>query len=172
MSWLECGFAGREREKIRLCGDLARGWRNLGQFWGFDEQDYLEYGESKFRCRFRVVAKAPDSFSSRKTFPERYVLDPIKVGECSVSLHGLKLELDVSLAQPWRPTNDANRRPSVYEIEEDAFIVRTPEGDIYYRLQVWLVLHGQSKMFVKDEYEWGDGFAWIGGRPESDRSRF
>ena len=171
MELLECGYAGANKDIIRICADLDHGWTNLGGAWGFDKTDYLEYGESKFRCRLRLVEKAPGSYESRKTFPERY-FDPIKIGSIFVSLHGKKLEVDVPLAQPWTPTNDVNRRPSIYEIGEDIFYIKTEDGNINYRLQIWVVLHGQSKMFVQDQREWGDGFAWIGGRPESNPRKF
>jgi hypothetical protein len=172
MALLECGYSGREKDMIRLCADLGRGWKNLGKAWGFDEKDFLDYGESKFRCRLRFVEKAPGSFESRKTFHERYLLEPTKLGSNSISLHGTKLEVDVPLAQGWTPTNDSNRRPCLYEIGEDIFSVVTEEGTISCRLQIWVVLHGESSMFVKDEHERGDGFAWIGGRPESNRRKF
>jgi hypothetical protein len=113
MVLLECGYAGREKEKIRLCADLGSGWKNLGKAWGFDEENFLDYGESKFRCRLRLVERAPSSFESRKTFHERYLIEPKKLGRNSISLHGMKLEVDVPLAQSWTPTNDSNRRPAV-----------------------------------------------------------
>jgi len=84
----------------------------------------------------------------------------------------MKLEVDVPLAQSWKKTNDLNRRPIVYEIADDVFSIETEEGSIDYRLQVWVVLRGESKMFVPDQFEYGDGFAWIGGRPESNREKF
>jgi hypothetical protein len=57
-------------------------------------------------------------------------------------------------------------------MKEDVFEVETIDGVLNYRLQVWVVLHGQSRMFVKEERELGDGFAWVGGRPESNRRKF
>jgi hypothetical protein len=60
----------------------------------------------------------------------------------------------------------------VYEITEDVFYIQTEKETINYRLQVWVVLHGKSRMFVPDQREWGDGFAWIGGRPESNPRKF
>jgi hypothetical protein len=172
MAFLECGYAGRDKEVIRLCADLGPGWRRLDKVWGFDAEDFLEYGESKFRCRLRLVEKAPSSFESRKTFHERFLDPPRDLGDCRVSLHGWKLEVDVPMAQAWFPTNDSNRRPMIYEIGEDIFSINTSEGVIPYRLQIWVVLHGPSRMFVKDQHERGDGFAWVGGRPESNRRKF
>jgi hypothetical protein len=97
----------------------------------------LDYkGECRFHCKLYLVGKAHGSYESRKTFHERYLLEPIKFGSNSVSLHGMKLEIDVPLAQRWTPTNDSNRRPSIYEIVEDVFYVETEEGKINYRLQV------------------------------------
>jgi hypothetical protein len=171
MELFECGYAGANKDIIRICADLDHGWKNLGKAWGFDETNYLEYGESKFRCRLRLVEKAPSSYESRKVFHDRY-LDPVILGNCSASLHGMKLQVDVPLTQRWSPTNDSNRRPSIYEIAEDFFLIETGDEKICYRLQIWVVLHGPSKMFVSDQQEWGDGFAWIGGRPESDRRKF
>lgn len=172
MSHLECGYAGREKEKINLCADLERGWTNLGRFYGFDYQAFLDYGESKFRCRVRLVEKAPLEWESRKTFHDRFLLEPLELGNNLVSLHGMKLEIEVPLKQYWAATNDVNRRPNIYEISEDIFSIETPDGVISYRLQIWVVLHGQSRMFVRDQYEQGDGFAWTGGRPESNRRKF
>jgi hypothetical protein len=172
MAFFECGFAGTNADKIRMIADLDGGWRKLHTGWGFFAEDDLDYKEeSKFNCRLYLLGKAPSSFESRKSFHERY-LDPFMFGNCLVSLHGMKLEVDVPLAQRWTPTNDSNRRPSIYEIVEDVFYTKTEEGKIYYRLQIWVVLHGQSKMFVPDHYERGDGFAWIGGRPESNPRKF
>lgn len=155
-----------------MCADLEHGWANLVEAYGFDKTDYLDYGESRFRCRLRLIEKAPRSYESRKAFHERYLLEPLKLGSNSVSLHGMKLEVDVPLAQSWKKTNDLNRRPIVYEIADDVFSIETEEGSIDYRLQVWVVLRGESKMFVPDQFEYGDGFAWIGGRPESNREKF
>lgn len=172
MVHLECGYAGTNRDMIRLCADLDRGWRELGGKWGFDGQDFLpSEGDSKFRCRVRFIEKAPSTWESRRTFPERY-LNPITFGNNLVSLQGMKLEVDIPLAQNWAPTNGSNRRPSIYEMSENVFEVETIDGVINYRLQVWVVFHGQSKMFVKEERELGDGFAWVGGRPESNRRKF
>jgi hypothetical protein len=172
MMLFECGYAGADKDRIRLVADLDRGWSNLGNVWGFDQTNYLDYGDSRFRCRLRIVEKAPKVWETRTTFHERYLSGPLLLGNCSVSLHGMKLEVDVPLSQRWMPTNDSNRRPSVFGFSEDAFSIETKDGSIYYRLQVWLVLHGPSRMFVPDQREHGDGFAWIGGRPESNRRKF
>src|SRR5208337_5168733 len=104
MALLECGFAGHQRELIRLSADLDIGWKDLGHDYGFDEQDYLPYGESKFRCSLRLVGKAPASCETRKTFHDLYFPEPLKLGSCLVSLHGMKLEVDIPLAQSWLPT--------------------------------------------------------------------
>jgi hypothetical protein len=123
MELFECGYAGVNKDVIHMCADLDHGWTNLGKTWGFDKTNHLEYyEESKFRCRIRLVEKASSFYESRKTFHERY-FDPIKLGKCFVSLHGMKLEVDVPLAQDWTPTNDSNRRPSIYEIGEDIFYI-------------------------------------------------
>ena len=173
MRVFDCGFSGSNKDVIRLSGDLDRGWRNLGPAWGFDESDSaLEYGESKFRCRLWLVAKAPTSFESRKTFHERYLQQPVRLGCSAVSLHGMRIEVDVPLDQAWSATKDLNKYPIVYAIREDVFSIETGEGRINYRLQFWVVLHGPSRMFVPNQYETGDGFAWVGGRPESNRQRF
>jgi hypothetical protein len=173
MGHLDCGYAGANSDIIRLCADLDCGWRELGGKWGFDEQDFLpSEGDSKFRCRVRFIEKAPSNWESRRTFPERYLLNPITLGNNLVSLHGTKLEVDIPLTQDWVSTNDSNRRPSIYVMKEDVFEVETIDGVLNYRLQVWVVLHGQSRMFVKEERELGDGFAWVGGRPESNRRKF
>lgn len=170
---LSCGYSGKEKDSIRVSASLDIGWKNLGKSWGFDETDYLDYdGDSKFRCRLRLVEKAPTTWASRAVFHERYLDDPFRVGDNFVSLHGLRLQVDVPLSQDWSLTNDSNRRPSIYVMDEDVFCVDTSDGAIHYRLQLWIVLHGRSQMFVKAEHEWGDGFAWVGGRPESNRRKF
>jgi hypothetical protein len=172
MAFFDGGFVGANKDVIRMGADLDGGWRQLSKGWGFYTEDFLNYlGESKFHCKLYLVEKAPKSFESRKIFHERY-LEPLEIGGCRVSLHGMKLEVDVPLAQRWTLTNDSNRRLSIYEIAENAFCVQTGDGKITYRLQVWVVFHGQSKMFVPSQSEWGDGFAWIGGRPESNRRKF
>ena len=172
MEFFECGYSGANKDIIRMCADLDVGWRKLSKGWGFYAEDYLDYrDESRFHCKLYLVEKAPKAFESRKTFHERY-FDPVKLGSSLVSLHGMNLEVCVPLAQGWKPTSDANRRPSIYEIGEDIFYIETLDGNIHYRLQIWVVLHGKSNMFVPDQREWGDGFAWIGGRPESNRRKF
>jgi hypothetical protein len=173
MAFFECGYAGANGDRVRLCADLAGGWRKLTKGWGFYADDYLNYrGESKFHCKLYLVEKAPSSYESRKMFHERYLLSPLRLGSNFVMLHGMKLEVEVPLDQGWKRTNDINRRPCVHEIGEDIFSVDTDDGAISYRIQIWVVLHGQSKMFVPDQREWGDGFAWIGGRPESNPRKF
>jgi hypothetical protein len=155
-----------------MCADLDGGWRKLNKGWGFFAEDYLDYKEeSRFHCKLYLLAKVPSSNESSKTFHERYP-DPLELGCCLVSLHGMKLEVDIPLDQHWTPTNDLNKRPSIYEIAENIFYIETKDGNINYRLQIWAILHGQSKMFVMDQHEWGDGFAWVGGRPESNRRKF
>lgn len=154
-----------------MVADLDGGWRELTKGWGFWAEDNLDYrDESKFQCRLYFLAKAPDSYESRKTFHERYLLEPIRRGRISISLHGMNLEVDVPLTQGWR--RDKNGRPLIHEIEEDVFSVETSEGSINYRLQIWVTFFGRSSMFVPDQREWGDGFAWVGGRPESNRQKF
>jgi hypothetical protein len=172
MGIFECGFAGADKDIIRIYADLGCGWSNLGSACGFDKTDFLEYGEAKFKCRLRLIAKAATSTKSAQIFHERYVLKPVEVGRSLISLHGLRLQVDIAMGQVWFTTQDQNRRPIIYETSENLFSVDTPDGPISYRMQLWVVLHGQSKMFVRDQYEHGDGFAWIGGRPESNRRKF
>jgi hypothetical protein len=168
----ECGFAGRDKDVIRLVADLGRGWKKLDRCFGFDEQDFLDYRDSKFRCRLRLVEKAPDHFETRRSFPERYLLEPVRLDKSSVSLHGVKLEINIPLDQRWSQTQDRNKYPIIFENADDIFIIKTEEGTISYRLQIWIVLHGPLTMFVRDQFEKGDGFAWIGGRSESNRRKF
>jgi hypothetical protein len=170
MNFFECGYAGKDKDRIRMRADLNGGWRQLDKGWGFDAEVYLDYrNESKFRCRLYLLAKAPSSFETRKTFPERYIPDPVEFGNNFISLHGTKLEVDVPMDQVWKQTSDNHRRPCIYEFKEDIFSIATDDGTIYYRIQIWVVFHGESRMFVPDQHEWGDGFAWIGGLPESNR---
>ena len=146
-------------------------WQRKGLNPGFRQRGcWLE--EPRFRCRLRLVEKAPTTWASRAVFHGRYLDDPFRVGGNFVSLHGVRLQVDVPLSQDWSLTNDSNRRPSIYVMDEDVFCVDTSDGAIHYRLQLWIVLHGRSQMFVKAEREWGDGFAWVGGRPESNRRKF
>jgi hypothetical protein len=127
MDYFECGYAGANKDSIRMSADLDVGWRNLKKGWGFYAEDYLDYkDESKFHCKLYLVEKAPKQFDSRKTFHERY-FDSVKLGNSIVSLHGVKLEVCVPLSQEWKPTNDSNRRPSIYEIGEDIFYLETSD---------------------------------------------
>jgi len=118
------------------------------------------------------VEKAPPSYESRKDFPERYLDEPLDSGRSSLMLHGTKMDIDVPLSQEWAVTKDSNHRPVIYELRENAFSIDFSEGSINYRVQVWVTHHGPPHMFVRDAFEHGDGFAWVGGRPESNRRKF
>ena len=93
-----------------------------------------------------------------------------RLGDNSVSIDGPVMVIDVPLTQGWRLSQQG--RPMLYEISDQLFQSMTTEGSIDYRVQLWVVYHGDEKMFVKNEREWGDGFAWVGGRPESNRRKF
>jgi hypothetical protein len=170
MELLTVDFFGQSERYIRLHADLEKGWRDLGKKWGFDNQGWLPYQESKFRCRIRLTANADAKWETRKTFPE--IALESEIGGNPVLISGGHLELLAKMAQPWKATNNPSRNPSIYASEEVLFSHNSLDGEISYSLQLWLVFRGPSKMFVPDVYEWGDGFAWVGGRPESNRRRF
>jgi hypothetical protein len=169
---LQVGYAGKEKDRIELVADLERGWRNLGARWGIDEQVFLDArGEdSKFRCRIRFVCEQGVPSGAAKLSP---------TGSAAVSLDGNEIRLEssrlivsVPLAQRWLPTQNKSRNPSIYVDGSGLFRQHAESGEVSYRFQMWVVLHGQSHMFGEDKHEWGDGFAWVGGRPESSRHKF
>jgi len=175
MDFLDWRFAGRERNVIQLSANLERGWRDLSKpgkkhnYWGFDESIKADCQmNSLFRCHLYVAATAPHSWPSVQSFPTMKFLG--RLGDNSVSIDGPVMVIDVPLTQGWRLSQQG--RPMLYEISDQLFQSMTTEGSIDYRVQLWVVYHGDEKMFVKNEREWGDGFAWVGGRPESNRRKF
>lgn len=175
MESLDWRYAGREHDVIQLNASLEQGWRYLGKaekknnYWGFDESIRAEYhGDSYFRCRLYVVALGSPSLVSVQSFPS--VEFSGALGRNTVVIHGFAIVIDVPLGQGWSRSKQG--RPLIYQISERLFQAKTLDGPIDFRAQLWVVYHGEEKMFVKHEYEWGDGFAWIGGRPESNRRKF
>jgi hypothetical protein len=79
--------------------------------------------------------------------------------------------LNIPLLNVWQPTNNSGRQ-RIYENGERLFSITTPDGVIEYRVQLWVVAYETRRIFFQTEYEWGDGFAWVGGRPESNRRKF
>jgi hypothetical protein len=170
MDLLDCRYAGGQKEIIQLSTDLQTGWEDLGKNWGFDKTVKLPYlSESYFRCRLRVAALVPDKRESARIFSGDEL--SCVLGQNSVLVNGPKMEVNIPLSNTWRPTRDSGN-PIVYEIGDPLFSLTVVDETIGYRVQLWVVLHGPRNMFVRDQYEWGDGFAWIGGRPESNRRKF
>lgn len=175
METLDWRYVGREHDRIQLNANLLQGWKDLSKpnnrynYWGFDESVKAEYRMSSyFRCHLYVVAVAPHSWSSVHCAPE--VQFSGTLGRNSVNVDGFTMNVDVPLTQEWRPNKQG--RPLIYEISDRLFQTATPDGNVGYRVQLWVVHHGDDKMFVRSEHEWGDGFAWVGGRPESNRRKF
>ncbi|MBV8630322.1 MAG: hypothetical protein JOZ83_05320 [Silvibacterium sp.] len=165
-----------DRRVLLIKANLDIGWKNLGSFWGFDEQDRLPFEkESTFVCRLRLrhgkelaVPKEcleiyPGVQSSEKIDFDTFSLER--------DLQSLKLRIPIA-DQKWVPTNNLSRHPLIYLAEEGVFRTEIEEFTITYDFYAWIRLHGPTKMFVPDKFEWGDGFAWVGGRPESNRKRF
>ena len=151
------------RSCIQLTADLERGWKNLGKYWGFDKQIYLPYSrESKFRCRIRVAAHTTLACESYN-FPS--IEWDGKDGVHTFHIKDHRLRVIVPLNQPWTPTKLKSHNPCLY-------LEKVQRFDCEYSFRIWIVHHGPGQMFVKDEYEHGDGHALTGGRPESNRRRF
>jgi hypothetical protein len=168
-------FSGRE--VLLLTADLDVGWRNLGEIWGFDEEARLATyeQESTFVCRLRlrhakgltVPAECLESFVDNQS------VEKVDRGTFSVEHDRQFLKVRIPIKeQNWVPTINQSRHPSVYFFEESLLRAEVENWVIPYDMQVWIRLRGRTKMFVPDKFEWGDGFAWVGGRPESNRRRF
>jgi hypothetical protein len=175
MELLDWRYTGRERDTIQLTANLGLGWKDLSKpgqkrnYWGFDESVKAEYqGNSFFRCHLYVAALAPHSSPSAQSFPS--ITFAGNLGRNSVQVNGQMMIVEVRLTQGWGISQQG--RPLVYEISDRLFQAITSEEMVDYRAQLWVVHHGDDSMFVKNEYERGDGFAWIGGRPESNRRKF
>jgi hypothetical protein len=116
------------------------------------------------------LARAPIERKSVGTFPGTTFNGSL--GHNPVSINNSIMEIDIPVAfNTWTYTKES-RRMGVYAYSEELFRISTPDGDIPFRAQLWLVNYEPPTMFVKHQYEWGDGFAWIGGRPESNRRKF
>jgi hypothetical protein len=163
------------RKVLMLVADLALGWRDLGSAWGFDKEDRIPFeSESTFVCRLRLRhAKGYAAHQDLlRAFPELETVN-VNGGSFSAELFGSILRVRIPIVeQRWVPTNNQSRHPSIYLFEESLFTAEIDGRHIRYDMQVWVRLHGRTRMFVPDKFEWGDGFAWVGGRPESNRRRF
>lgn len=173
MAFLDWRYTGREKDHIELSADLAEGWRYLekkGRYWGFDEAISLpSKTEPEYWCRLYVVALEPVSSESVHAFPGTVCC--CGLGHNSVSISGSRIVVDIPLSNSWQPTKDKGR-PGIYEIGDPLFSITTPDGAIKYRLQLWFVNLDPRRMPIKPEYERGDRFALVGGRPESNRRKF
>ncbi len=176
MQTLQAGFEENSgRTVLRLRADLGAGWSKLNGAWGFDHEDCVPYErESTFVCRVRLRPTKGLRISERllQSFPE---FDPLEISlaSWSFSMESSILTIRVPLAdQKWVPTKNLNRYPSIYVFEDPLFERDLDGENVRYSMQMWIRLRGPSKMFVKTEFDWGDGFAWIGGRPESNRRKF
>ena len=138
--------------------------------WGFSEQKFLSYDtDLKFRCQVTVTAESEGYPICLRTFPN--VSLRRNVNQNDIEVGEQKIALIIPLSQPWHPTKDSNQ-PHIYFEALPLFLSDSDCGEIGYALRVLIVKRGRTKMFVPEEYDWGDGFAWIGGRPESNRRRF
>jgi hypothetical protein len=162
---LDCRYTGGDRAVIRLTADLDAGWQDLADEWGFDGSGSLNYEiESKFQCRLRFVAKAPEWWETRTRFPASEYLTRLSFGWNVVMVYGSRLIVDLPLEQPWRPDENETDCPSIYGFEPSLYSEETTDGKIEYQVQVWVTLHGSTKKFVRHEYDWGEGFAWMGSQ--------
>jgi hypothetical protein len=166
---LDCRYRGGDRRVIQLTADLDQGWHDLGGEWGFDDSGFLNYEiGSRFECRLRFVAHAPENWGSRTKFPASEYLTRLALGNNGVMIHGAGLLVDVPLDQPWHPGQSEPGesepdQPSIHEAEPAFYSVETPDGKIEYSLEVRLAMVGVSRKFKEHEYAWGKGFAWTGG---------
>ena len=160
---LDCRYTSGDRNVIRLTADLNLGWRNLGDAWGFDRSGFLNYEiGSKFRCQLRFAAQAPEAWETRTKPPQFDWLSRYWLGNNLAMIYGPSLVVDVPLGQEWRRADDEPHHPSIYAFEPSLFSVETADGEIQYQLQLWAALHGPTQKFARHEYDWGDGFAWVG----------
>lgn len=177
MELLDWRNAGRQKDHILLTADLNRGWKHLEKrgrkpaYWGFDEQIWVpNKNEPDYWCHLYFVALGPVTWESVRTFPG--TVGRYDLGHNSVSVNGSRMEVDIPLSNnAWGLTQESNRL-RIHVQKEPLFSIATPDGVIGFRVQLWFVHHGPRSMFVKHQYEWGDGLAWIGGRPESNRRKF
>jgi hypothetical protein len=177
MDLLDWRYTGPHKDIVQLNADLGAGWRYLEKrgrkrdYWGFDKQIYIpDRSEPVFWCHLYFVALGPVAWESVRTFPGTECF--LELGHNSISIDGAKMEVNIPLSyNTWNPTQDSGRL-GIYVFKEPLFSITTPEGDIEFRIQLWFVHHSPRSMSVKHQYEWGDGFAWIGGRPESNPRRF
>ena len=161
---LDCRYRSGDRSAMQLSADLDQGWRDLGGAWGFDDSGFLNYEiGSKFQCRLRFVAKAPEGWESRTKFPVSEYLTRLALGNNVVAIHGPRLMVSVPLDQPWGPEPE---HPSIYEAEPALYAADTSDGRIEYGLEVWVSLEGASRKFVLDNSEAGRGWIWTGNQAE------
>ena len=163
---LSCRYTDGSRQVIRLMADLDQGWHDLGGEWGFDGSGFLncEIG-ARFQCRLRFAAKAPEIWDTRTKFPASDYLTRLRFGNNVAMVYRAALAVDVPLDQTWRPGEDEPDRPSIYAFEPSLYVADTVDGKIEYQLQVWVAVEGQTKKFVAHQYDWGQGFTWIGSQP-------
>jgi hypothetical protein len=162
---LDCRYTGGDRAVLRLTADLDVGWQDVGDHWGFDGTGALNYEiGSKFQCRLRFVANAPESWETRKRFPASEYLTRLSFGWNVAMVYGSRLIVDLPLEQAWRRDEIEPERPSIYCVEPSLYSEETADGKIEYQIQAWVSLHGATKKFVRHEYDWGEGYAWMGSK--------
>jgi hypothetical protein len=176
MDLLDWECPGPQRDHLHLRADLDHGWTLLAKgnkkqaYRGFDLQIYLpDRSEPKYWCHLYVVARVPIEHESVETFAGTHFKGTLGCNQ--VSINGSIMEIDVPLElNTWAPTKESGRM-GIYASSEELFRINTEDGNISFRAQLWLVNYEPKTMFIKHQYEWGDGFAWIGGRPESNRRK-
>jgi hypothetical protein len=174
---LDWRYVRSQRDSIQLTANLDAGWKYLESkgkkpsYWGFDQTVYIpNRSEPDYWCHLYVVALGPTTRESVQRFPGANLECGLGCNSVRISLS--KMEVTVPLIHNrWLPTNESNRI-GIYAIEDPLFSLDAPDGELRFRAQLWFVYHGPKSMFVKHQYEWGDGFAWVGGRPESNRRKF
>jgi hypothetical protein len=163
---LGCRFTDGSRQVVRLTAGLDQDWHDLGGEWGFDGSGFLNYEiGARFQCRLRFAAKAPETWETLTKFPVSDYLTRLRFGNNVAMVYRANLAVDVPLDQAWRPGEDEPDQPTVYAYEPSLYVADTADGKIEYQLQMCVAVDGQTKKFVAHQYDWGQGFAWIGNQP-------
>ena len=163
---LGCRYTDGSRQVIRLTADLDQGWHDLGGEWGFDGSGFLNYEiGARFKCRLRFAAKAPETWDTRTKFPASDYLTRLRFGNNVAMVYRANLAVDVPLDQVWRPGEDMPDQPTVSAYDPSLYVTDTADGKIEYELKAWIALEGRTKKFVEHQYDWGQGFAWVGSQP-------
>jgi hypothetical protein len=163
---LGCRYTDGSRQVIRLTADLDQGWHDLGGEWGFDGGGFLNYDIGvRFQCRLRFAAIAPETWEARTKFPVSDYLMRFGFGNNVAMVYRAALAVDVPLNQTWHSSESKPDQPTASVYEPSLYVADTADGKIEYQLQMWVAVEGRTKKFVAHQYDWGQGFAWVGNGP-------